>query len=101
MLGAGEAARRLVAGIHLRDGWVVVALLDDDPAKRGSRVGGIPVLGPLADLALPHIHAEATHVIVAMPGASEAQRAQAIAMARLAGLQVLTVPSQNELKTPG
>jgi len=101
VLGAGEAARRLVAGIHLRDGWVVIALLDDDPAKRGTRVGGIPVLGPLADLALPHIHAEATHVIVAMPGASEAQRGQAIAIGRLAGLQVLTVPSQNELKTPG
>ena len=98
VLGAGEAARRLVAGIHLRDGWTVVALLDDDPAKRGSRVGGIPVLGPLADLALPHIHNEATHVIVAMPGASADQRAQAITMAKLAGLQVLTVPSQTELQ---
>ena len=98
VLGAGEAARRLVAGIHLRDGWTVLALLDDDPAKRGSRVGGIPVLGPLADLALPHVHAEATHVIVAMPGVSAAQRAQAIAVAKQAGLLVLTVPSQNELQ---
>ncbi len=98
VLGAGEAARRLVAGVHLRDGWVVLALLDDDPAKRGSRVGGLPVLGPLADLLLPHIRAEATHVIVAMPGASADQRAQAIALARQVGLQVLTVPSQSELQ---
>lgn len=98
VLGAGEAARRLVAGIHLRDGWTVLALLDDDPAKRGSRVGGIPVLGPLADLALPHVHAEATHVIVAMPGATPEQRAQAIAMAKEVGLLVLTVPSQMELQ---
>ena len=98
VLGAGEAARRLVAGIHLRDGWTVVALLDDDPAKRGTRVGGIPVLGPLADLALPHIHAEATHVVVAMPGADAAVRAQAVALARQTGLQVLTVPSQRELQ---
>jgi lipopolysaccharide/colanic/teichoic acid biosynthesis glycosyltransferase len=101
VLGAGEAARRLVAGIHLRDGWTVLALLDDDPAKRGSRVGGIPVLGPLADLALPHIRAEATHVIVAMPGASAEQRTQAVALARQAGLSVLTVPSQNELQVEG
>ena len=98
VLGAGEAARRLVAGIHLRDGWTVVALLDDDPAKRGSRVGGIPVLGPLADLALPHIHAEATHVVVAMPGASAGQRALAITLAKRSGLLVLTVPSQQELQ---
>ena len=101
VLGAGEAARRLIAGIHLRDGWTVLAMLDDDPAKRGSRIGGIPVLGPLADLALPHIHAEATHVIVAMPGATAEQRAQAVAVAREAGLLVLTVPSQHELREEG
>ena len=101
VLGAGEAARRLIASIHLRDGWTVLAMLDDDPAKRGSRVGGIPVLGPLADLALPHIHAEATHVIVAMPGASAEQRALATALAREAGLLVLTVPSQTELREEG
>ena len=98
VLGAGEAARRLVAGIHLRDGWTVVALLDDDPAKRGSRIGGIPVLGPLTDLLLPHVHAEATHVIVAMPGATAEQRAAAVAAAKQVGLQVLTVPSQGELQ---
>jgi lipopolysaccharide/colanic/teichoic acid biosynthesis glycosyltransferase len=99
VLGAGEAARRLVAGIHLRDGWTVVAMLDDDPAKRGRRIGGIPVLGPLADLALPHIHAEATHVIVAMPSADPAQRTQIVALARQIGLEVLVVPSQEELRT--
>ncbi len=98
VLGAGEAARRLVAGIHLRDGWTVLALLDDDPAKRGSRIGGIPVLGPLADLLLPHLHAEATHVIVAMPGAPAEQRARAVALAREVGLPALTVPSQAELQ---
>ena len=99
VLGAGEAARRLVAGIHMRDGWTVLALLDDNPAKQGERVGGIPVLGRLADLALPHICAGATHVIVAMPGASAEQRAHAIDLARHAGLLVLTVPSQSELRS--
>lgn len=98
VLGAGDVARRLIAGMHLRDGWTVVALLDDDPAKRGSRIGGIPVLGPLADLALPHVHAEATHVVLAMPDASAAYRAQAAALARQLGLQVLTVPQQSELQ---
>ena len=98
VLGAGEAARRLVAGIHLRDGWTVVALLDDDPAKRGTRISGVPVIGPLADLALPHIAQEATHVIVAMPAVDAAHRSQIMALARQVGLQVLTVPSQHELQ---
>ncbi|OYU17892.1 MAG: hypothetical protein CFE34_13360 [Rhodobacteraceae bacterium PARR1] len=101
VLGAGEAARRLIAGIHLRDGWTVVAMLDDDPAKRGTRISGVPVIGPLADLALPHIAQEATHVIVAMPGVAAEQRAQIVALARQVGLQVLTVPSQHELQPEG
>ena len=79
-------------------GWAVMALVDGDPAKRGSRIGGIPVQGPLTDLLLPHIPAEATHVIVAMPGATAEQRAAAIAAAKKVGLQVLTVPSQGELQ---
>ena len=98
VLGAGEAARRLVAGIHLRDGWAVQALLDDDPAKQGGRVGGVTVVGPLAQLRLPHVTFGATHVIVAMPGATPAQREEAIRLARRTGLDVLTVPSQSELQ---
>ena len=101
ILGAGEAARRLIAGIHLRDGWTVLALLDDDVSKQGTRIGGIPVLGGLAELALPHICASATHVIIAMPTATSEQRARAIDLAKHAGLLVLTVPSQEELQAEG
>ena len=98
VLGAGNAARRLIAGIHLRDGWNVIGLLDDDPNKRGHRVAGLRVLGILDDLARPHIRASATHVIVAMPGATAQQRERAIELARRTGLQVLTVPSHHELQ---
>jgi len=98
VLGAGEAARRLVGAIHRRDGWTVLALLDDDPAKQGLRVAGVSVQGMLADLVLPHILAGATHVIVAMPGASHEQRERAIELARHSGLQVLNVPSKREMQ---
>jgi len=40
----------------------------------------------LADLVLPHILAGATHVIVAMPGASQEQRDRAIELARQLGV---------------
>ena len=98
VLGAGEAARRLVGAIHRRDGWTVLALLDDDPAKQGLRVSGVSVQGVLADLVLPHILAGATHVIVAMPGAAREQRERAVELARHSGLQVMNVPSQTELQ---
>ncbi len=98
ILGAGDAARRLIAGIHMHDGWNVLGLLDDDPAVRGQRIAGIPVLGTLADVLRPHICSGATHVIVAMPTASLEQRNQAISLARQTGLPVLIVPSEHELQ---
>ncbi|MBX3606828.1 MAG: sugar transferase [Piscinibacter sp.] len=97
VLGAGEAGRRLVATIHRRDGWTVLALLDDDTAKQGLRIGGVTVQGTIADVALPHLLAGATHVIVAMPGAAAELRERVIGLARQTGLPVLSVPSRMEL----
>jgi FlaA1/EpsC-like NDP-sugar epimerase len=39
VMGAGDAARMLLAGIH-QQGWTVLGLLDDDPAKRRTRIAG-------------------------------------------------------------
>src|SRR5205085_6499095 len=49
VMGAGEAARLLLAGLH-QQGWSVLGLLDDDPLKRGARIAGAPILGPLQDV---------------------------------------------------
>jgi FlaA1/EpsC-like NDP-sugar epimerase len=97
VIGAGEAAKRLLATIH-QQGWIVLGLLDDDPAKRGARIGGVPVLGPVADVGSARIHGGATHLIVALPGATAAQRRRAIELASGTGLPVLTVPSASELQ---
>ncbi len=97
VMGAGEAAKLLLATIH-QQGWVVLGLLDDDPAKRGARIGGVPVLGTLADVADTAIRGGATHIIVALPGATFTQRRRAIALATATELSVLTVPSVSELQ---
>ena len=98
VLGAGEAARRLVGAIHRRDGWTVLAMLDDDPAKRGLRIAGVTVQGGIADLAFPHVLAGATHVIVAMPGAAPNDRERVLELARHTGLAVMSVPSRVDLQ---
>ena len=97
VMGAGEAAKRLLATIH-HQGWIVLGLLDDDPAKRDARIGGIAVLGRLADVNRPEVRAGATHVIVALPGATPSRRRSAIDQAAATGLPVLTVPSASELQ---
>ena len=98
VLGAGEAARLLLAGL-VQQGWTVLGLLDDDPAKKGARINGVAVLGPLAALAEKATTATATHVVVAMPAATPAQRRRAFDLAAATGLPVLTVPSADELRT--
>lgn len=98
VLGAGEAARLLLAGLQ-QQGWVVLGLLDDDRTKHGARINGVPVLGPLDALAGKPTWGTATHVVVAMPAATRAQRRRALDLASATGLPVLTVPSADELRS--
>ncbi len=97
ILGAGQAAKRLMAGIH-QQGWIVMGMLDDDPAKQGARIAGVPVLGPLEAVSDRAVLGAATHLIIALPGASARQRRRAFELASAAGLPVLTVPSASELR---
>jgi FlaA1/EpsC-like NDP-sugar epimerase len=97
ILGAGGAARSLIAGIQ-RDGWVVVGLLDDDPGKQQARVAGVPVLGALDSVAAQAQTHGITHLIIAMPSATPIQRRRAIDLVMPTRLPVLTVPSAHELE---
>ncbi|MCM5680844.1 polysaccharide biosynthesis protein [Schlegelella sp. S2-27] len=97
VLGAGEAARLLLAGLQ-HQGYLIVGLLDDDPAKQHARIGGVPVLGPLNRLAR-HVEQQGiTHLIVAMPSLRLPDRRRLIEQAAQTGLPVLTVPSAEELR---
>mgnify|MGYP005848730865 FL=1 len=100
VLGAGDAARLLIAGIQ-GQGWTVLGLLDDDPAKQGARVAGVPVLGPLADLAKPELRAGVTHLIFAIPSARGVRRREIFELAARTGIPLLTVPSAAELRGGG
>ncbi|MBW8758916.1 MAG: polysaccharide biosynthesis protein [Burkholderiales bacterium] len=96
VMGAGQAGRLAVAGIQ-HQGFTVVGWLDDDAAKAGARVAGIPVLGPLSDAPGASKMHGITHLIVAMPAAHRAARRRALDIAAETGLHVLTVPSSEEL----
>jgi len=97
VMGAGDAAKLLIAGIQ-HHGWVVVGLLDDDARKHGARIGNVPVLGPLDSAARwAEVHG-ITHVIVAMPSAAPERRRRALDLAAATGLPVVTVPTASELR---
>jgi FlaA1/EpsC-like NDP-sugar epimerase len=97
VLGAGDAAAGLIKELARSGEWRVTALFDDDTNRRGRSIHGIRVLGPLDLLVdtLPLV--PATHAIIAMPSASHQDRKRAASLATAAGLQVLTVPSFEDL----
>lgn len=97
VLGAGAAAKLLIAGIQHR-GWSVVGLLDDDVKKHGARIAGVTVLGSLTRLSDPYVLDDVTHLVLAMPSATGAQRKRALDLAAATGLPVLTVPTSDELR---
>jgi FlaA1/EpsC-like NDP-sugar epimerase len=97
VMGAGEAARLLLSAIH-RQGWRVVGLLDDDPAKLGARIAGVQVRGTLEDVAREDVRGDATHLIIALPGAPDTVRHRALQLAAASGLRVLTMPTLEELR---
>lgn len=71
IVGAGFAGRSIAREIQAREALgTVVAFMDDDPAKIGRRLEGIPVLGPIRDVASLLSRTPADEAIIAIPSAS-------------------------------
>ncbi len=88
IIGAGALGQD-IANSFLQHQWMgleTVGFLDDDPAKQGVRIGGVPVLGTLQDA--PRVVAEnrITDVVFALP--LRAHREMANLVARLEELPV-------------
>ncbi|MDR0584953.1 MAG: polysaccharide biosynthesis protein [Treponema sp.] len=70
IIGAGFAGRSLANEIKSKAVFgEVVAFLDDDPGKIGRRIEGIPVLGPIRDVAKLLRMNPADEAIITIPGA--------------------------------
>ena len=69
--GAGEAGVLIVREMrkNLNLGLVPVGFIDDDAAKHGHRILGIPVAGPLSDMAKAVELFRADEIVIAMPKA--------------------------------
>jgi FlaA1/EpsC-like NDP-sugar epimerase len=77
--------------------YTPVGLIDDDPRKKGLRVGGVKVLGSRDDLARILRETRAREVIIAMPSAPGAVRRDIVERCRTAGVRVTTLPGLPEL----
>ncbi len=73
VLGAGRAGETLLRELARENRYRPVGVLDDNPALRGAKVHGVPVLGALERL--PDLAGEvaAETLLIAMPSATNAQ----------------------------
>ncbi len=97
VLGAGDAAVALSKDLAKNSAWQLVGFLDDDINKQNCVLNGVQVLGRLDELDHWINRFGVERVIIAMPSSSHQQRQRAIQLCNAAKVQVLTVPSFDDL----
>jgi FlaA1/EpsC-like NDP-sugar epimerase len=92
IIGAGFAGQTLANEIRAKGVFGdVVAFLDDDPEKIGRRIDGIPVLGPIRDVArLLRLH-PADEAIIAIPSAGREYLEEIYRILKNAGFEKIRI----------
>jgi nucleoside-diphosphate-sugar epimerase len=91
IVGAGGHGLSIARELADAPGVSVVGFLDDDTAKIGALLNGLPVLGPLASFMTVADESQVSEVIVAMPSAATEPLRRFIREAEEVGYRVRTV----------
>jgi len=100
IIGAGDAGEQLARNMLLEpsSGWSPVGFVDDDPAKQGLWIHGLPMLGTRKDLPQIVKAYSVELILVAMPSVRGTVIREIVDAARAAGVrQVEILPGIHEL----
>jgi len=98
IVGAGKAGTRLaqvVAGLKPQP-FLLVGLVDDDPAKLESEVFGVPVLGSSVDLEIIVRREQITDIVVAISGIMQPEMFSALLRCAENSVDITTMPVMYE-----
>ncbi len=97
--GAGAAGQAILKEVQSggRLNLTAVGFVDDDSDKHGHEMGGIPVLGSIADIPDLAPRLGVQEVIIAMPGAGGTVIRRVLQAATAAGVATRTVPGMFDL----
>jgi len=95
IVGAGNAGEALLREMmRRRDAqYEVVGFVDDDPAKQGTEIHGIPVLGTVDDLSRICKRQSIDEIAIAIPSASHKQLRRVVQVCQGTKIRFSTVPS--------
>jgi FlaA1/EpsC-like NDP-sugar epimerase len=99
IFGAGDAGASVLKELidSPRSGITPVALLDDDPKKKGTLFCGVPVVGGLAKLSDTLFRYQASEVLICVPSATQEQRHRVLGACLKCGVPVRTLPGLADL----
>jgi FlaA1/EpsC-like NDP-sugar epimerase len=101
IIGAGDAGASVLKELldAPRCGITPVALVDDDPAKLGTLICGVPVAGSLTQLSDILFTYQASEALICIPSATKQQRHRILATCLKCSVPVRTLPCLNDLLT--
>src|SRR3984957_15787156 len=99
IIGAGDAGASVLKELldSPRSRIVPAALVDDDPAKKGTLICGVPVAGNIAQLSDVLFTHQGSEVVICIPSATQGQRQRILATCLKCGVPVRTLPCLADL----
>lgn len=99
IVGAGSAGEAIVREIFKmpKESYRVVGLVDDDSAKRGVYIHGLPVLGATDDIRTICEEQDVEEIIIAMPSASQKELRRVIDLCSGTKLHFQSLPGVGDL----
>ncbi len=97
VIGGGEAGQELIRDLFRRATSRVCCIIDDNPAKRGRTLEGIPIVGDRNEIPDAVKKYGVNHIIYAIPAASEKDRKEILNICKETNCKLQTVPSLNQL----
>jgi FlaA1/EpsC-like NDP-sugar epimerase len=99
IIGAGNCGEKIYREIHDNDRlqYRVVGFLDDDSAKLGKKIHGVPVLGYIRDIRKVIYKTMADEALIAIPSTNSQQMRSIVANCKDSKIKFKTIPGMGEL----
>jgi len=99
IVGAGRAGEMLLREMkqNARIGYEPVGFLDDDRAKRGTRIHGVPVLGRVDDVVRINDKRSIEEVVIAIPSLTGKEMKKIVQLCDDAGITCKTIPALSDI----
>jgi FlaA1/EpsC-like NDP-sugar epimerase len=99
IIGAGDCGEKIFR--EIRDNsklkYNIVGFLDDDPAKQGMKIHGVPVLSYITDIQSAARRVKADEALIAIPSANSREMRSIVNLCEQSGITFKTIPGMGEL----